>query len=121
MEAITHRLLATASTRRPTIWMSCGSWCVTPSSCISPNSNHPDSAYFNGNWLLRAAGARLVIYGLDAIEATYPATRMDAAGEPLDASKHTYTITFPAGKLPPSTRSGRSRCYSHTSRPRTTR
>jgi hypothetical protein len=26
---------------------------------------------------------------------------VDAAGEPLDGSKHSYTVTFPAGKLPP--------------------
>ena len=28
-------------------------------------------------------------------------TRIDAKGETLDASKHNYTITFPAGQLPP--------------------
>jgi hypothetical protein len=31
----------------------------------------------------------------------YPYTRVDAAGETLDGSKHNYTITFPAGELPP--------------------
>jgi hypothetical protein len=29
------------------------------------------------------------------------ATRSDATGETLDGSKHKYTITFPAGQLPP--------------------
>ena len=28
-------------------------------------------------------------------------TRVDATGEPLDGSKHNYTLTFPAGQLPP--------------------
>lgn len=60
-----------------------------------------DRAYFDGNWLLRAVGARAGIYGLDAVEATYPMTRVDAAGEPLDASKHRYTLTFAPGELPP--------------------
>jgi hypothetical protein len=60
-----------------------------------------DRAYFDGNWLLRAVGARAGIYGLDAVEATYPMTRVDAAGEPLDASKHRYTLTFGPGELPP--------------------
>jgi hypothetical protein len=60
-----------------------------------------DRAFFNGDWLLRAAGAQAGIYGNDPIEATYPGTKVDATGEPLDGSKHNYTITFPAGQLPP--------------------
>jgi len=35
------------------------------------------------------------------VEATYPFTRADAKGETLDGSKHDYTLTFPAGQLPP--------------------
>jgi hypothetical protein len=60
-----------------------------------------DSAYYKGDWLKRAAAAKGGIYGNDAIEATYPFTRVDAKGETLDGSKHNYSITFPAGKLPP--------------------
>jgi hypothetical protein len=60
-----------------------------------------DRAFFNGDWLKRAAGAKAGIYGNDAIEATYPMTRADIAGDALDGSKHNYTITFPAGALPP--------------------
>jgi hypothetical protein len=60
-----------------------------------------DRAFFHGDWLLRAAGAKAGIYGNDAIEATYPMTRTLANGETLDGSKHNYTLTFPAGKLPP--------------------
>jgi hypothetical protein len=60
-----------------------------------------DRAFFNGDWLKRAAGAKAGIYGNDAIEATYPMTRADIAGDALDGSKHNYTITFPTGALPP--------------------
>jgi hypothetical protein len=60
-----------------------------------------DSTYYKGDWLKRAAAAKGGIYGNDAIEATYPFTRVDAKGETLDGSKHSYTITFPAGQLPP--------------------
>jgi hypothetical protein len=60
-----------------------------------------DRAFFNGNWILRAAGAKIGIYANDAEEAMYPKCRNDANGEPLDGSKHNYTLTFPAGQLPP--------------------
>lgn len=59
------------------------------------------SAFFDGNWALRAAGAKLGIYGNDAEEAAYPFARNDVNGVPLDGSKHNYTLTFPAGALPP--------------------
>ena len=60
-----------------------------------------DRAFYNGNWLMRAAAAKAGIYGNDAVEAMYPMTRADANGETLDGSKHNYTLTFPAGQLPP--------------------
>lgn len=60
-----------------------------------------DSAFYNGDWLKRAAAATGGIYGNDAVEATYPMTRSDADGELLDGSKYNYTLTFPAGQLPP--------------------
>jgi hypothetical protein len=60
-----------------------------------------DRDFYNGNWLMRAAAAQIGIYGNDAEEATYPYTRTDATGETLDASKHNYSLTFPAGQLPP--------------------
>jgi len=60
-----------------------------------------DHAFFKGDWLMRAAAAKGGIYGNDAAEAVYPYTRTDATGEALDGSKHNYTITFPAGQLPP--------------------
>jgi hypothetical protein len=60
-----------------------------------------DRAFFNGNWLLRAAGAKAGIYGNDAAEAAYPLTRTLPNGETLDGSKHNYTLTFAKGQLPP--------------------
>jgi hypothetical protein len=60
-----------------------------------------DSAFFNGDWLKRAAGAKGGIYGNDAVEAMYPARRTDSDGQILDGSQHNYTLTFPARQLPP--------------------
>jgi hypothetical protein len=60
-----------------------------------------DRAFFNGDWLLRAAGAKAGIYGNDAVEATYPITKTLADGQPLDGSKANYTLTFAARQFPP--------------------
>jgi hypothetical protein len=60
-----------------------------------------DRAFFNGDWLKRSVAAQAGIYGNDSAEATYPITRADVDGEPLDGSKHNYTLTFPAGQTPP--------------------
>jgi hypothetical protein len=60
-----------------------------------------DSEFYNGDWLKRAAGATAGIYGNSAIEATYPFTKDLASGEPLDGSKHNYTLTFAANEYPP--------------------
>jgi hypothetical protein len=54
-----------------------------------------------GDWTMRAAAARAGIYGNDAAEALYPLLATDADGEKPDGSKHRYTLTFPAGQLPP--------------------
>jgi hypothetical protein len=51
--------------------------------------------------LKRAAAAKFGIFGNTAIEALYPFVSKEADGTPLDASKHNYTLTFPAGQLPP--------------------
>ncbi|SED40226.1 Uncharacterized conserved protein [Rhizobiales bacterium GAS191] len=59
-----------------------------------------DSAHFNGDWLGRAAAAQAGIYGNSPEEATYPFTRKDSTGKTIDARK-AYTLTFPAGQLPP--------------------
>jgi len=60
-----------------------------------------DRTFFNGDWMLRAAGAKIGIYGNDAAEAMYPKTRNDVDGKELDGSKSKYTLTFPAGQYPP--------------------
>ena len=60
-----------------------------------------DSAFYNGDWLKRAAAAQAGIYGNDAVEAMYPMTKTLADGDALDGSKHNYTLTFAAGQFPP--------------------
>jgi hypothetical protein len=64
-------------------------------------SSFGDRAFYNGDWLKRAAAAQSGIYGNSAAEAVYPMARADADGQPLDGSQHAYTLTFPAGQLPP--------------------
>ncbi len=60
-----------------------------------------DGAHYDGDWLMRAAAARGGIYGNDGVEAMYPLTRSDRNGRTLDGASHRYTLTFPAGQLPP--------------------
>src|SRR5438477_1829377 len=60
-----------------------------------------DSAFYNGDWLKRAAAAQAGIYGNDSVEAAYPMTKTLANGEVLDASKHNYTLTFAKDQFPP--------------------
>jgi hypothetical protein len=60
-----------------------------------------DRAFFNGDWLSRAAAAKAGIYDSDAVEAMYPLAKTLPNGEPLDGSKHNCILTFPAGQLPP--------------------
>jgi hypothetical protein len=60
-----------------------------------------DSAFYNGDWLKRAAVAKGGIYANSPQEATYPFTRVDAEGETLDGSGRAYTLTFGRDSLPP--------------------
>jgi len=60
-----------------------------------------DRDFYHGDFLLRAAAALAGVYGNDADEAMYPMTKTDSIGEPLDGSKHNYTLTFGANNLPP--------------------
>ena len=60
-----------------------------------------DRAFYNGDWLLRAAAARAGIYGNDAVEAMYPMAKTLADGTALDGSKHKYTLTFAKDQFPP--------------------
>ncbi len=49
--------------------------------------------WYDGDYLLRAAGAMAGWGGNDAIEAFYPIAREDASGEPFNGA-HRYQITF---------------------------
>jgi len=55
----------------------------------------------DGLQLIRAAAAHMGIYGNSASEAIYPTYLTDADGDPLDGSKHGYTLTFGKDDLPP--------------------
>jgi hypothetical protein len=58
-------------------------------------------AFYNGDFLLRAAAAKAGIFGNDAEEALYPLGVAASDGKKPDGHAHDYTITFPAGQLPP--------------------
>jgi hypothetical protein len=60
-----------------------------------------DRAFYKDDWLMRAGAAKGGLYGNDAVEAMYPYTRTDGAGQTLDCSKQNYTLTFAEGQLPP--------------------
>jgi hypothetical protein len=60
-----------------------------------------DRAFYNGDWLKRAAAAKGGIYGNDAAEAMYPLTKTLANGDVLDGSKNNYTLTFAKDQFPP--------------------
>jgi len=60
-----------------------------------------DRAFYNGDWLKRAAAAKGGIYGNDAVEAMYPMAKTLPNGDMLDASKQNFTLTFAKGNLPP--------------------
>ncbi len=54
-----------------------------------------------GKDLQRAQASRAGLWGNNAGEAIYPMAFVDGDGDPLDGSKHSYTLTFPAGAMPP--------------------
>jgi len=53
-----------------------------------------------GNYLYRMAGAVIGIYANSTAEAMYPVLTVDSDGQPLTGANN-YTLTFPAGQLPP--------------------
>lgn len=57
--------------------------------------------FLKNNYLYRFAGAKLGIYGNSGSEADYQSYFVDAQGQPLDASAHSYTLTFAKDQLPP--------------------
>jgi hypothetical protein len=60
-----------------------------------------DRQAYAGDYTLRAAAAMAGIYGNDAVEALYPMLVKDGDGQSPDTSSKRYTLTFPAGQLPP--------------------
>lgn len=54
-----------------------------------------------GKFRTRAAAAYFGLYGNDLEEAFYPDTTLDEKGNPLDGSKHSYTLHFSKDSLPP--------------------
>jgi hypothetical protein len=67
----------------------------------SLQSAYGDRAYYNGDYLLRAAAAVWGLYGDNAAEGLNMPATMDDKGAPLDGRQHNYTLTFPPGQLPP--------------------
>ena len=60
-----------------------------------------DRQTYAGDFTLRAAAAMAGIYGNDAVEALYPILATASDGQKPDTSTNRYTLTFPAGQLPP--------------------
>jgi hypothetical protein len=60
-----------------------------------------DRAFFNGDWMKRAAGAQTGLFANDSVEAVYPGVVRLPNGDVLDGSKHNYALTFASGQLPP--------------------
>jgi hypothetical protein len=58
-------------------------------------------AYLKNDYLARALGTQFGIYGNSKEEACYLGYERDADGQPLDGSKHSYTVRFAPGQLPP--------------------
>ena len=52
------------------------------------------------HYLVRGVGAMVGLYGNDAAEAYYPIGTKDAAGNPLDGSKHRYVMRFDKDQMP---------------------
>ncbi|MEE4257590.1 MAG: DUF1254 domain-containing protein [Bacteroidales bacterium] len=57
--------------------------------------------YLKNNYTYRMGAAVLGIFGNSKHEAMYPLYTIDAEGQPLDGSKHNYTLHFNADESPP--------------------
>lgn len=60
-----------------------------------------DRAKINGDWMARAVAVEGAQWGKDPEQAIYPRFGVDVDGNPLDASRTGYTLTFAAGEFPP--------------------
>jgi hypothetical protein len=54
-----------------------------------------------GRYLVRAAAAKLGLYGLDREEAEYLGVTVDATNQRLDGSAHSYSLRFDKAHMPP--------------------
>jgi hypothetical protein len=57
--------------------------------------------FLKNSYIQRFASAKLGLYGNSGDEAIYIPYFVDSSGQPADASKHNYEVTFPKGQLPP--------------------
>jgi len=57
--------------------------------------------FLKNDYVTRATGTQVGIGANSRDEALYPILDKDAEGQPLDGSKHSYTLHFAKGKLPP--------------------
>lgn len=60
-----------------------------------------DRAFLKNDYVARATGTQVGIGANSREEALYPILDKDADGQPLDGSKHKYTLRFADGQLPP--------------------
>ncbi|MDA9468895.1 DUF1254 domain-containing protein [Bradyrhizobium sp. CCBAU 53415] len=60
-----------------------------------------DSAFYNGNWLLRAAAAKADFFGTEPVEAVSLFAQVDEDAKTLDGSENKYTLTFAPDQMPP--------------------
>ncbi|PTR32514.1 hypothetical protein C8J98_10567 [Luteibacter sp. OK325] len=60
-----------------------------------------DRAFLKNDYVTRATGTQVGIGANSRDEALYPILDHDAQGEPLDGSKHKYTLHFAKGEQPP--------------------
>lgn len=60
-----------------------------------------DRAFLKNDYVARATGTQVGIGANSRDEALYPILDHDAQGEPLDGSKHKYTLHFAKGQQPP--------------------
>ncbi len=58
-------------------------------------------ARINGDWMARAVAVEGAQWGKDREQAIYPRLAVDIDGNPLDASRTGYTLTFAEGDFPP--------------------
>jgi hypothetical protein len=60
-----------------------------------------DRAFLKNDYVTRATGTQVGIGANSRDEALYPILDHDAQGQPLDGSKHRYTLRFAKGEQPP--------------------